>query len=500
MKHFVFESKQKTFLLGFMALGAVCLIASYFIDPIGASNGHTRFWTNLLQNSAFFTLISFAITFGLAATTTAYAGWNIAFNRIWQAMSMFLPVGLTGLFIVWLGTVFGWHHLYPWADKNLVAHDKILTGKAGFLNAWWYLGAILFGVMWYFFATVLRKYSLAGDNDSDKKNYVWYKNSKVWAAAFLPIAGYTSAAAIWLWLMSIDPHWYSTMYAWYATASAWVSGIAVTILLLIYLKSKGQFSWVTTEHMHDLGKFLFAFTIFWTYLWFSQYMLIWYSNNGEETVYFRSRMGNYPVLYYGNLVLNFVLPFLILMRNDTKRKFGTLALCSILVLFGHWWDFFQMVKIGPYERVLEMTHKAQATKHASDTKVISAIENKTLPTMGEIVKTHEGEVPKEDITMGGTEKKSEVAENAENGGVEYVKSSLTYTAMGEKELENINKANYFHYTPDMTAGYGLPGFLELGTMLGFIALFVFIVFSYLSKSPALAENDPYIEESLHLVS
>ena len=499
MKHFAFESKQKTFLLGFIALGAVCLAASYFIDPIGAQNGHTRFWTNLLQNSAFFTLIAFAITFGWAATTTAYAGWNVAFNRIWVAIAMFLPVGLTGIFIVWIGTVLGWHHLYPWADKNLVAHDKILTGKAGFLNAWWYLGAILFGAMWYFFATVLRKYTLAGDNDSNKTDYAWYKNSKVWAAAFLPIAGYTSAAAIWLWLMSLDPHWYSTMYAWYATASAWVSGIAVTILLLIYLKTKGQFSWVTTEHMHDLGKFLFAFTIFWTYLWFSQYMLIWYSNNGEETVYFRSRMGNYPILYYGNLVLNFVLPFLILMRNDTKRKFGTLALCSIIVLFGHWWDYFQMVKIGPYERVLELTH-VKNEEHKTDTKVISAVEKKDSPTKGETEKKNEAGVLKGEMTPREPEKKSEITENTEKESAEYAKSSMTYTAMNEKELENINNANYFHYTPDMTAGYGIPGFLELGTMLGFMALFVFVVFSYLEKSPVLAENDPYIEESIHLVS
>ncbi len=499
MKHFTFEPRQRTVLIGFMALGAVCLAASYFIDPIGPENGHTRFWTNLLQNSAFFTLIAFTITFGLAATMTAYAAWHIAFKRIWEAISMFLPIGLLGIFIVWLGTVLGWHHLYIWADAKIVAKDRILTGKAGFLNTWWYLGAIFFGVIWYYFAKLLRKYSLQQDTDSDKTIYPWYQRAKLWAAAFLPIAGFTSAAAIWLWLMSIDPHWYSTMYAWYTTASAWVSGVAVTILFLIYLKSKGQFSWVTTEHLHDLGKFLFAFTIFWTYLWFSQYMLIWYANNGEETTYFRSRMGNYPLLYYGNLVMNFVLPFLILMRNDTKRKFGTLAFCSILILFGHWWDFFQMVKIGPYERVLaEQKAKLHPVEHGAETKIISAVKEPVKAVEGKMAQATEKIVAQHETpTMGEIEKAHEAGEKAESEAKQYAKSSLNYTAQDEKGLEEINNENYFHYTPDMTAGYGIPGFLELGTMLGFMALFVFVVFTYLAQSPVLVESDPYLEETLH---
>ena len=492
-----------------MTLGAVCLAASYFIDPIGPENGHTRFWTNLLQNSAFFTLISFTITFGLAATMTAYAAWHIAFKRVWEAMAMFLPIGLLGIFIVWLGTVLGWHHLYIWADAKIVAKDRILTGKAGFLNIWWYLGAIGFGSLWYYFATLLRKYALAQDNDSDTTVYPWYQRAKVWAAAFLPISGFTSAAAIWLWLMSIDPHWYSTMYAWYVTASAWVSGVATTILLLIYLKSRGQFKWVTTEHLHDLGKFLFAFTIFWTYLWFSQYMLIWYANNGEETTYFRSRMGNYPVLYYGNLVMNFVLPFLILMRNDTKRKFGTLAFCSIMILFGHWWDFFQMVKIGPYERVLtEQKAKLHPIEHGTETKVTSAVKEaghevkepvKENGKAGEKIAQigDKSEAKHETPTMGEIEKTHDAGEKIEKEGTEYAKSSLNYTAQDEKGLEKINEENYFHYTPDMTAGYGIPGFLELGTMLGFLALYVFVVFTYLAKIPVLVEKDPYLEETLH---
>lgn len=117
-------------------------------------------------------------------------------------------------------------------------------------------------------------------------------------------------------------------------------------MVLIYLKTKGYFVEVTKEHLHDLAKYMFAFSVFWTYCWFSQYMLIWYSNVGEETIYFRERLDNYGILFYGNLVINFVLPFLILMRNTTKRRYGTLLFTSAIVFFGHWFDYFYMIKPG----------------------------------------------------------------------------------------------------------------------------------------------------------
>jgi len=158
------------------------------------------------------------------------------------------------------------------------------------------------------------------------------------------------------------------MFAWYSGASWFVSMIALTILVLVYLKSKGYYEQVTDEHIHDLGKFLFAFSIFWTYLWFSQFMLIWYANVGEETVYFRTRYDHYPVLFYGNLVINFLVPFFVLMRNDTKRKFGSVGIVAGIVLFGHWWDYFLMIKPGALHTAHELggAHGAGAHGHATE--------------------------------------------------------------------------------------------------------------------------------------
>jgi hypothetical protein len=224
------------------------------------------------------------------------------------------------------------------------------------------------------------------------------------------------------------------MYAWYTTASWWVGALALTILTLIYLKSRGYLEVVTQEHLHDLGKYMFAFSIFWTYLWFSQYMLIWYANIGEETTYFQLRMFKFPVLYYGNLILNFVLPFLILMRNDTKRKYGTLVLTSIIVFFGHWFDFFQMVKPGTWQAEYTHTH-AHAGAAAG-----------TVAQHGETVKT-------------------------------------LFNSRG--------------YPIGFVDGVSFPGLLELGVFIGFIGLFFYFVFSQLEKVSLVPKNDPYLQETLH---
>lgn len=354
----------------------------------------------------------------------------------------FLPVGLVLMLIVAAGNYAGYHHLYHWADDNAVKADEILTWKSGFLNKGFYLIYTLLVVgMWIFFARKFRSLSLSEDqNGKGDSNYTHYTSMKRYAAFFLPLGGFTSAAIIWLWIMSIDSHWYSTMFAWYTTASWLVSCVAIIILLLLYLKSKGYFELVTQEHLHDLGKYLFGFSVFWAYLWFSQYMLIWYSNNGEETIYFYERMRHYPVLFYGNLVLNFVLPFLILLSNTSKRKTGLLAFVSGLVLFGHWFDFFQMIKPGAL-----LTAREHAAHHAA----------------------------------------------AHGGGHD------THAQDAHATVGNGHDAVAPHGVNDFIAGFDFPGLLEIGMFLGFAALFLFVVFTALSKAPLYATNDPYFEESTH---
>jgi Ni/Fe-hydrogenase subunit HybB-like protein len=138
------------------------------------------------------------------------------------------------------------------------------------------------------------------------------------------------------------------MYSWYTFASTFVAGLSLIALFVIFLKNNGYLEYTNTEHLHDLGKFMFAFSIFWTYLWFSQYMLIWYANIPEETVYFKSRTeGVYSGIFWLMFIINFVAPILILMSRDSKRNYTTMTFMALLILFGHWLDFYQMVFPSP---------------------------------------------------------------------------------------------------------------------------------------------------------
>ncbi|TVR86625.1 MAG: hypothetical protein EA411_10445 [Saprospirales bacterium] len=342
MQTFSFAGSERKFFGACMVVGVISLLAIYLTDdPL-----HSRFWGNILQNGSFFLGIAFISLFLYAAKIIAYSGWHVQFKRILESYSLFLGLGLIFMIVLGLGTYFGFHSLYEWNQPHLVEDDPIIQGKSPFLNPGWYLFAtIVFGGSWFFVARQLRALSLKEDSEGDI-SFKIHKKMKIWAAIMLPLGGFTSAAAIWLWLMSLDAHWYSTLYGWY-TASSWlVAAVGFLILTIIYLKSRGYYPKVTEEHLHDLGKYLFAFSIFWAYLWFSQYMLIWYANIGEATIYFHHRHEHYPTLFYINLVINFALPFLILLTNDSKRRKGTLIFVSIAVIIGHWIDFFLMVKPG----------------------------------------------------------------------------------------------------------------------------------------------------------
>ncbi len=470
MGQFEFTGREKNVLMGFMALGALCLGLTFVMDT---TPFHTRFWTNFLHNSVFFTGIAFMSLFVWSAKSLAYAGWHTVFKRVWEANAQFLVVGLVLMSIVAFGMFFKVHHLYHWADDATRMSDPILKGKSGFLNPYTYLFGTIGGLsLFYFvFARGLRKLSLDED-ENGTSSFTHYAKTKRLAGIFLPIAGFASAALIWYWIMSIDSHWYSTMFAWYTTASWFVSAIAFTILILIYLKSRGYYTEVTSEHFHDLGKLMFGFSIFWTYLWFSQFMLIWYANIGEETIYFDERMRNYPILFWANLIINFLFPLIILMRNDTKRKYGTLIFIGILVILGHWLDFFQMIKPGALHTAHEMAHES------SHGAVGEAVHGAVAPAAhGAATVAHAAETA-------GAHGAATVAHAGEHGA-----AALAHGAEAA--------AGHVEAVASFEPGFTLPGFLEIGTFLGFTALFIFFVFNQLTKAALVPKNDPYINESLN---
>jgi len=150
----------------------------------------------------------------------------------------------------------------------------------------------------------------------------------------------------WDWIMSFDPHWFSTLFGWYVLAGMMVCAITTIALITIFLKSQGYLEIVNDSHIHDLAKFMFGFSIFWTYLWFSQFMLIWYANIPEEVTYFMTRIEDFNLPFFGMLAMNFLFPLLLLMNSDYKRVNWFVVLTGIVILVGHYIDIFVMVMPG----------------------------------------------------------------------------------------------------------------------------------------------------------
>ncbi len=350
---FTIPNRYRTWSLALIGVGVLSVIVGFFLYGTGDVHHKTRFWATLLHNSVYFLLICNASMFFICATTLAWGGWQMAFRRIPEAISAAVPViGVIALVIL-LSIAFGGHHMthiYHWTDDEAVATDKILKGKSGFLNLKFFtIWTVLTIGFWSILGYKMRKLSLEVDKNplpsiEAGRKYIW-KNT-VWAAIFIVWFSLTIMSVTpWLWIMSIDAHWYSTMYSWYSFASTFVAGMSLIALYIIYLKNKGYLEYVNDEHLHDVGKFMFAFSVFWTYLWFSQYMLIWYANIPEETVYFKSRTqdGAYSGIFWFMLIINFLAPLLLLMKRGAKRNYTNMAILAVVIIFGHWLDFYQMI-------------------------------------------------------------------------------------------------------------------------------------------------------------
>ena len=298
-------------------------------------------WAALYVAAFFFMMIALGTLAFYAINRAAQAGWSPALFRVMEGITAYLLPGAIIVFVILLLSGMHFNHLFIWMDSEVVAHDKLIQGKTAFLNTPFFLARALFYIAgWVTYRYFSRKFSLAQDQASDVSNHK--KNFRI-SAAFLVFYIVTESMMSWDWVMSIDPHWFSTLFGWYVFASMFVSGITTIALITIFLKSKGYLEKVNDSHIHDLGKFMFGISIFWTYLWFSQFMLIWYSNIPEEVTYFITRIEDYNLPFFGMLVMNFIFPLLILMNSDYKRLNYFIVMAGIVILLGHYIDVFNMI-------------------------------------------------------------------------------------------------------------------------------------------------------------
>lgn len=336
------KAKRNTYIL--MGLGLVATIAGALMDD--SEHAQTRLWANLLVNGFFFFAIALGALFFLALQYATEAAWATVLKRVFEGVMLFLPYGVAVLLIVFGVSSMQKEGLYHWMHEGITDptshhYDAMIAGKSSYLNVpFFWIRTLVYVGTYLIFMYTFRKRSLAEDQLGGTDLH--FKNYKR-GALFLVFFAVFSSTQAWDWLMSLDPHWFSTLYGWYTFSGMWLSSIIVFIMLTLYLKDKGHMEHVNDSHMHDLGKWMFAISFLWSYLFYFQYMLIWYANIPEEITYYQFRYEHYKVPYFFMFFINFAFPMVLLMSRDAKRNMKILMTIGSIIFVGHWLDVFVMV-------------------------------------------------------------------------------------------------------------------------------------------------------------
>lgn len=312
-----------------------------------------RLMANLLLDGFFFFALGLGALFFLALSYATESGWYVYIKRMLEAQAGYIPVGATILLMVFLVFVLtDGAHVYIWMDDAVVKDDPIISGKSGYLNkVFFMIRTLIYLGVFILFYRGFRKRSL--QEDIEGGSAIHFTNFKK-AATFLVFFAVFSSTFSWDWLMSIDVHWFSTLFGWYVFAGVWCSSMVVLMMLLLYLRGKGLVPKLNDSHIHDVGKWIFATSFLWSYLFFSQFMLYWYANIPEEVIYYYERIHEFKFLYFGMFLINFALPMVLLMSREAKRHAGILTFVGGIILVGHWMDVFILIApagIGPHAAI-----------------------------------------------------------------------------------------------------------------------------------------------------
>jgi hypothetical protein len=322
-------------------------IVSYVLVAIGAAtfiggllNAPEKLWPSYLTSFFFFTSLGLGGLFFTAIQHVTNAVWSTTVRRYSEAMSSFLPVAFVlGMVLIFLGA----KHLFVWLDPVAVAGDALMQKKVAYLNQGFFTGRqIVFFLLWMLFGYLMVSRSVKQDATGEEN--LTSKNLGTSIGFILVFAISYSLFSVDL-LMSLDPKWFSTMFGVYTFAGLFQSTLSALILITLWLMSSGKLKGIVNDsHVHDLAKFQFAFTVFYAYIAFSQFMLIWYANIPEETGYYIERAhGSWLNISISLLVFKFLLPFFILMPRPNKRNPKILIFVSVLLLVMQYVDVYWLV-------------------------------------------------------------------------------------------------------------------------------------------------------------
>jgi len=315
-----------------VALGVAGTAVGFLLDP-------ARTWANVLL-AAFFALgLGLGGLLFVVLGHVTRAGWSTAIRRVPEAMAATLPLGAAAVVIALAGIPW----LYAWSDTAVVAGDHLLQLKSPWLSAGLFVArALVYLACWLGFGVALLRVSRRQDETGDPAATA---RSVALSAGFLAVFAVTFSLACFDWLMSLEPHWYSTVFALYNAAGLLLAALAAITVLVVVLRRLGPLRGVVRDdHLHDLGKLTLGFSTFWAYLWFCQHMLIWYGHIPEETAYYAARQqGAWGPVLVLNVVVNWLVPFLALLPRPAKRRESTMLGIALLLLAGRWLDLYFMI-------------------------------------------------------------------------------------------------------------------------------------------------------------
>lgn len=329
--NFLSERAQKVIKI-MLVVGALGAAVGYIVNP-------TRFWASYLLAAFYFLTLALGALVFLCIHHVSNAGWSAVIRRVPEAMTGYLWAGA----LLMLAVFFGRGALYEWTHFSAEGATAVMKAKQVFLNTPWFFGRMLVVLaVWVAFAFWLKR--LAHEQDEGDALAATLRLKRV-SAVFIAVFAVTFSLASFDWLMSVEPEFYSTIYAFYCFSGLFVSGIAAVTVVVILLRRRGLLTQVNEEHLHGLGKMVFAFSTFWAYMWLSQYLLIYYANIPEEAVYYvrRTATPGWRIAFLLNLALNWMLPFALLISRKAKRNESLLLATSVIVLAGHWLDLYVMI-------------------------------------------------------------------------------------------------------------------------------------------------------------
>ncbi len=322
----------KIIMILFIVMGVVAVAVGFLTGEA------ERTWSNLLVNNFMFLSITLGGLFWLALQAITQSGWSAAFVRVPQALVTYLLIAA----LLWIPLFFGIPHLFHWADAGAALHDPVLAHKAPYLNVPFFIvRMVVFFVLWIFLARRIRKLSLSEDvtGGLDAFNKIEF-TSKV----FIFVLGISFVFVGIDWLMSLDAHWYSTLFAIKFFVSAFYHGSAIIAATVIILNRLGYFPFLNKGHLHDFSKYIFMLSIMWGYMWFIQYLLIWYGNIPEETVYYHMRREEgFQTLFLAEIFINWLFPFLFLMWNRMAKNANVLLITVAVLIVGQYIEIYNAV-------------------------------------------------------------------------------------------------------------------------------------------------------------